>query len=97
MAKHSYIYIILIAVFISACSTTKDLPAGQKLYTGAEVKIIDKQHTTKNEVTTLTSDLKSLLRPKPNGKILGLRVKLYIYQKTRTNKKRGLKQWINKK
>jgi outer membrane protein insertion porin family len=97
MAKHSYIYSIFIAVFISACSTTKDLPPGEKLYTGAEVKIIDKQYTTKNEATVITTDLKSLLRPKPNSKILGLRVKLYIYQKTRTNKKRGLKQWLNKK
>ena len=96
MAKRSYLY-ILIALFISACSTTKNLPPGQKLYTGAEVKIIDKKNTTKNEAKALISELKGLLRPKPNSSILGLRWKLYIYQKTLTNKKRGLKQWLNKK
>ena len=36
-----------------------------------------------------------MLRPQPNGNILGLRVKLWIYDKTRTNKKTGLKHYLN--
>jgi outer membrane protein insertion porin family len=97
MTKFKYILIVAIAVFASACSTTKYLPAGQKLYNGGEVKIIDKDSLSKNDAKSLTSDLEGLLRPKPNTKILGLRYKLWIYFKTQTNKRRGLKQWLNKK
>ncbi len=87
---------LLIAVLLSACSTTKFLPPGQKLYTGANINITDK-FTKKSEAKALTTELDALLRPKPNGKILGLRVKLYIYEKTKTNKLRGLKHWLNTK
>jgi outer membrane protein insertion porin family len=93
MAKLRYSY-ILIAVFISACSTTKYLAPGQKLYTGGKVKIDDK-NVKKSEAKALSTELEGLLRPLPNGSILGLRVKLYIYDKTRTNKRRGLKHYLN--
>ncbi|MES2376153.1 MAG: BamA/TamA family outer membrane protein [Bacteroidota bacterium] len=97
MAKLRYILFILFAVFVSACSNTKYLAAGQKLYTGGEVNITDKQNTKKSEAKALTADLEALLRPKPNTNILGLRYKLWIYNKTRTNKVRGLKHWLNTK
>lgn len=93
MAKIRYILILIIA-FASACSTTKYLAPGQKLYTGAKVKIDDK-NTKKSEASALSAELQDLLRPKPNGKILGLRFKLYVYDITRTNKKRGLKHYLN--
>ncbi len=93
MAKLRHILIFFIA-FVSACSTTKDLPPGQKLYTGAQVKITDK-NVKKSEAKALITDLQTLPRPKPNGSILGLRVKLYIYEKTKTNKRRGLKHYLN--
>ena len=93
MNKISYLLILIVA-FISACSTTKDLPPGQKLYTGGEVKIVDK-NTKKAEAKALSAELGALLRPKPNSSILGLRYKLYIYQKTKTTKKKGLKHYLN--
>ncbi|MDB5130258.1 MAG: hypothetical protein JWR02_7 [Mucilaginibacter sp.] len=43
----------------------------------------------------MKSELEGLLRPKPNGKILGLRVKLWIYEKTKTTKKTGLRHYFN--
>lgn len=95
MARIRYIFITLFTVLVSACSTTKYLAPGQKLYTGGEVKITDKNNTTKSEAKTLTSELTALLRPQPNAKILGLRYKLWIYDKTRTNKRRGLKHYLN--
>ncbi|MDB5007510.1 MAG: BamA/TamA family outer membrane protein [Mucilaginibacter sp.] len=93
MNRFRYIFIV-ITVFVSACSTTKYLAPGQKLYTGAQVKITDK-NTTKNESKAITGEMAGLLRPKPNSSILGLRVKLYIYEKTKTNKKKGLRHYIN--
>src|ERR1700744_3105342 len=95
MIRIKYILIVLIAVFISACSTTKYLAPGQKLYDGGEVKITDKQNTTKGEAKALSTELTALLRPVPNAKILGLRYKLWIYDKTRTKKLRGLKHYLN--
>jgi outer membrane protein insertion porin family len=95
MAKFKYTLIILFTLLISACSTTKYLLPGQKLYNGAEVKIMDKTNTTTSEAKALSAELKALVRPQPNAKILGLRYKLYIYDKTRTNKRRGLKHYLN--
>src|SRR5471030_1140787 len=93
MTKRSYIY-ILIAMLMTACSTTKYLAPGQKLYTGGEVKIIDKD-IKKADAKAIKGEMENLLRPKPNTTILGLRYKLWIYDKTRTNKVRGLKHYIN--
>src|ERR1700742_4141461 len=93
MAKLRYLYIIPV-LFISACSNTKYLAPNQKLYTGGEVKIEEKE-IKKSEAKALKSDLESLLRPQPNSSILGLRVKLWVYNKTRTNKKRGLAHYLN--
>jgi outer membrane protein assembly factor BamA len=85
---------ILTTVFISACSTTKFLAPGQKLYTGAQIKITDK-NTTKSEAHALTEELEDLLRPQPNAKILGLRFKLWVYEKTKTKKRTGLRHYFN--
>ena len=94
MTKFNYLYILIVVVFISACSTTKDLPPGQKLYTGAQVKFTDKD-LKKSDAKALSGELEGLTRPKPNSNILGLRYKLYIYQKTRTNKRKGLRHYLN--
>ncbi|HVS90870.1 MAG TPA: BamA/TamA family outer membrane protein [Mucilaginibacter sp.] len=93
MTRHRYLY-LLMAVFISSCSTTKYLAPGQKLYTGAKVNITDK-NTTKSEAGDLKDEMEGLLRPKPNATILGLRFKLWVYFKTRTNKKKGLRHYLN--
>ncbi len=91
ITKYLFIFLMLLA---SACSTTKYLAPGQKLYTGGEVKITDK-NVTKSEGRTLEDEMEGLLRPKINKKILGLRYKLWIYNKTRTNKRKGLRHYLN--
>src|SRR6201996_5536121 len=93
MIKRYYIFIFL-AVFISACSTTKYLAPGQKLYTGGEIKIQNKD-LKKSDAKAISSEMQGLLRPLPNATILGLRYKLWIYDKTKTPKKRGLKHYLN--
>jgi len=94
MARFNYIFILIAVLLVSACSTTKYLAPGQKLYTGGQIKITDK-NTTKSEAHALSEELEDMLRPKPNSKILGLRFKLWVYDKTRTNKKRGLRHFLN--
>jgi len=79
---------------MSACSTTKYLAPGQKLYNGAQIKVTDK-NTKKSEADAIGDELQGLLRPLPNAKILGLRFKLWVYDKTRTTKQKGLRHYIN--
>lgn len=67
-----------IAVLFAACSTTKSLPADEKLYTGATVKL-ETANTTARQKKVLKSDLQGLTRPRPNGGLFGLPIKLYIY------------------
>jgi outer membrane protein insertion porin family len=76
------IYLLLLTVLLNACSTTKYLPAGEKLYTGGSVKVADKDFK-KADAKAISTDLQTLIRPKPNGKLLGMRVKLWLYYKTR--------------
>ncbi|MBK0382649.1 BamA/TamA family outer membrane protein [Pedobacter sp. SD-b] len=90
------IYTITLAVFIASCSNTKYLPKGELLYVGAKIKI-EGDSVTKREKSILDAELESILRPRPNSSILGLRPKLYIYNITKTDKKKGLKHYLNTK
>ncbi|MGN6179932.1 MAG: BamA/TamA family outer membrane protein, partial [Mucilaginibacter sp.] len=95
MNQFKYSLLLLIIAFVSACSTTKRLPPGQKLYTGASIKITDKTNTTNSENKALADEMEDLVRPKPNGKILWMRFKLYVYEHTMTNKRRGLTHYLH--
>ncbi|QKJ31442.1 BamA/TamA family outer membrane protein [Mucilaginibacter mali] len=76
-----FIYLIILAMLASACSNTKYLVNNQKLYTGPEVKV-DTNELTKSDQKFIANEMKGLVRPVPNSSILGLRVKLWIYNKT---------------
>jgi len=80
-------YIIIIAMiyfFIVGCSSTRHLPPNEKLYTGANINVTGT--STVREQKVLTEDLGGLTRPKPNTKLLGLRLKLSIYNLFRNKK-----------
>lgn len=59
------------------CSSTKSVPANDKLYVGARVTI--NNVSTVKEKKVLKEQLSGLTRPHPNSKFLGLRIKLGIY------------------
>ena len=68
----------LLAAFAAGCSNTGYLTQGQKLYTGAAVNIEQKDGIKVNG--DLANQLDLLVKPKPNGKLLGLfRFKLWLY------------------
>ena len=79
-----YILILLLA----SCSNTKNLPAGDALYTGATVKIKDKDISSKMK-KTLQEDLGKITRPKPNRKLLGIRFKLTFFNLAGDPNKKG--------
>ena len=68
----------LLAAFAAGCSNTGYLTQGQKLYTGAAVNIEQKDGIKVNG--DLANQLDLVVKPKPNGKLLGLfRFKLWLY------------------
>src|SRR5690606_37587217 len=71
-------FYLLPVFFLVACNNLKKIPAGDALYTGATLKI-DSLKGKKKEGKELHEELSSLLRPKPNRKILGMRVRLSAY------------------
>ena len=89
--------LILSSFFIVGCGNTKYLPKGDLLYTGGTVKVEDSTISRKLK-KELQSELKELLRPEPNSKILGLRPKLWIYNLAGEPKKeKGFRYWLRNK
>src|SRR5579872_2006828 len=96
--KKYILYIALFSLLLDACSTVKYLAPNQKLYIGGQVTIPDTdENVTTKDAKGISEELTGLLRPRPNAKTLGLRVKLWLYDKTKTNKKKGLRHWLNTK
>jgi outer membrane protein assembly factor BamA len=65
------------AIIWSGCSSTKSVPANDKLYTGATISLNNVSNT--REKKALKEGLDGLARPRPNSKFLGMRLKLGIY------------------
>ncbi len=90
-----FLFFILMIV-LASCSNTRHLPPGDALYTGASVKVTDKDISTKLR-KTLQSDLVSLTRPKPNTKFLGMRLKLTFFNMAGDPNKKGfLRKFLRK-
>ena len=64
---------------LTACSTTRTVPEGDKLYTGARVEIKSPASVTARQKKVLSADLSGLTRPRPNTRFLGIPFKLLIY------------------
>lgn len=77
MRQALFFLIMTSALTWSGCSSTKSVPANDKLYTGATVTLKNVANT--REKKALKEDLDGLTRPKPNSKFLGMRLKLGIY------------------
>lgn len=79
---------LVFAATVSSCSNTKHLPKDDTLYIGARVNIKDNE-VTKRTRKVLNEDLEDAVRPRPNSKILGVRLKLTIYNMAGDTSKRG--------
>ncbi len=97
--KERVLYFLCIATMLclAACDNTKYLAPGQNLYLGSELKVKSDAKMSKKEKTALESDMKSLIRPQPNSKILGVRFKLTMYNLVDTPKGKGLRYFIKNK
>ena len=93
----SLVLALVLATAFSSCSNTHYLQKGQKLYTGSKIQMEKSPEITTNESKDLKEQMTDLLRPVPNSSLLGLRIKLLVYNKTRTHKTSGIKHWLNQK
>ena len=89
--------LFILCLFLAACSGTRHLPNGEKLYTGAEIKLVstDKSttHTNKGLIKSLA---KSSMRPAPNSSYLGMRPQLCLYMAAGENPQSHFKKWLRK-
>ncbi|QHS61666.1 translocation and assembly module lipoprotein TamL [Chitinophaga agri] len=84
----------LIAMCICACSTTRTVPDNDRLYTGANVKWEGKKP---RDYSTLSAEMNSQTRPKPNRKFAGMPFKLWFYNLGNEPKGKGLNYLLRKK
>ena len=81
-----YIIVLFLLLAVQACNTTKFVPEGDKLYTGASIKT-DSVKLDKD----LKLELDQSLKPKPNGSFLGIKFKLMLFNMFKEpKKKKGL-------
>jgi outer membrane protein insertion porin family len=96
--RNAYVGLILSGVLIfTACNNTRFIAANDALYLGAKVQI-DSTALNHRQKKELSKKLIALTRPKPNEKLLGLRVKLWIYNlggKSKTRK--TFRNWLGRK
>ncbi|MBK9734483.1 MAG: BamA/TamA family outer membrane protein [Saprospiraceae bacterium] len=85
--------VVFIAVFFASCSTTKNIPENDALYTGFTINISQTEVSSKHKKVS-SRNLKQLLKPKPNAKIIGMPFKLWMYN---LGSEKGLGGWIRRK
>ena len=85
--------LILSCVILVACSGIRNLPKGEKLYTGAELKLVSK---SKFATKSIKSSAKAVIRPEPNKSFLGMRPKLWMYLTAGDDPKSKFKKWLKK-
>ncbi|MGF1556832.1 BamA/TamA family outer membrane protein [Paucihalobacter sp.] len=94
LIKHIATFFI-IGIVLYSCSVKKYIPEGERLYTGASIKI--ESDSTVDNLKDLKNELESVLRPEPNTKFLGMRPGLFYYYKNQKENPGFLNRWLNKK
>ena len=97
MKPGRWIYFCCAALILVACSQTKSLKEGQYLYKGPVIDINAPEKISGRKKAEIKTELKDLLRPKPNGKFLGIPFKLLIYNWAGEPKRKGLSYWLKNK
>ncbi len=87
--SNKYLWLLFGGLSLTSCSNTKYLKEGDSLYTGSKVTFKDHDGRSSNR-KILQKDLENAVAPKPNSKVLGVRLKLSIYNLAGDTSKKGL-------
>jgi len=90
--RGSLFFIILIVILIG-CTATHHLPKGEKLYTGAVIKLESTEKVNKGFITKVAE---AAVHPIPNKSYLGMRPQVMIYQAAGENPTSKFKKWLQK-
>jgi outer membrane protein insertion porin family len=80
-------------MLLAACSGTSHLPKGEKLYTGAGIKLESTDKLNKSLIRSIT---KEAVRPSPNKGFLGIRPKLWMYNLAGEDPKTKFEKWLKR-
>lgn len=95
ISNRRWLFLFCIVLF-AACSTTRHIPEGDALYTGAKVKL-NAENITSSQKKVYAADLQGQTRPRPNGSFLGIPFKLLLWNMFYTTKQKGLKAGLQRK
>jgi outer membrane protein insertion porin family len=90
--------LLSLVVIVASCSNTKHLAEGENLFVGSSIEMKDRS-VHRKILRVQYRDLKGVVRPRPNTKTLGMRMKLAIYNASGGDKrkdKRGLSKMFAK-
>ncbi|MEO9891047.1 BamA/TamA family outer membrane protein [Aurantibacter sp.] len=90
-----YYLILLLTLLISSCGIKKYVPENEILYSGAKIYTSTDQDI--KDVKNVEQELETLLQPKPNSKLLGMRLGLLYHYKSQKVKPGFINKWLNKK
>lgn len=93
-----YIHIIAIGlVTLSACSTTRTVPEGDRLYTGHNIDWKQNKKERPKDMSTLQAGMDERVRPSRNRRFLGMPIKLWLYNLGNEPKGKGLNHLLRNK
>lgn len=79
---------------LQACSIKKFIPEGEKLYTGAELRIDTIGEV--NELKEIEKELTALIQPNPNTTFLGMKPALFYHYKAQRERPGFIYKFLNK-
>ena len=89
--------LILVILFLAACSGTRHLTDEQRLYTGSTIVIESADHLSKTKIKFIKKTAENAVITRPNSTYMGMRPKLWIYQLAGENPKSRFKKWLRQK
>jgi len=88
--------LLSLCLLLFSCSGTKHLPPGEKLFTGAEIKLESSVTISKKQIRKAKSTAKNAVHLIPNKQFLGMRPKLWKYMTAGETPKTKYKKWLKK-
>ncbi len=95
ISARNIISTIIISFLLSACSVSKYVPTGEKLYEAGTLKLTSDEKI--KNLSEVNDELQSLLRPTPNSSFIGMKIGLHAYYKAQTGKSGFINKFVNKR
>lgn len=94
MMQNSSFLLLVVCLMMASCSGTRHLPKGEKLYTGAEVKLESADKI--NHKKALVKAVEGVIRPLPNKGFFGIRPKLWMNNLAGEVANNKFERWLKK-